>query len=652
MNKLIDDPRITLYALGQLSPEEEKELVMEINNDQETLAEIESIKQTANLLSKEMNVNAQARLEPERIEEISKVYAKKKLKWMGVFATLACSVLILIVSREQTMVSNKLSKASQGVFEKSDGFVAQEAEVEDYSAKVGRAAPARSKGEAFGGARQNIMAKKMADMPASAPREEAEYNTEAYDHVELNDFLRAIEHPLSTFSSDVDTASYANTRRFLNQGQLPPKESVRAEEFVNYFDYGYEAPKNNDEHPIRIYTEMANSPYNSKYKLVKIGLKTREFLAEKRPASNLVFLIDVSGSMSDANKLPLVKEAMKLMVRKMDKKETISIVVYAGASGLVLPATNADNVTEIFDSLNKLNAGGSTNGGAGIELAYKVAKENFIKEGNNRVILVTDGDFNVGTTSQGSLVDVIKEKAQDNIYLTVLGVGMGNYKDSTLEKLSAYGNGNYAYIDSLSEAKKVLIEDRFKTLHAMAKDVKIQVEFNPQNVEAYRLIGYENRKMANQDFNNDKKDAGDMGAGHTVTAFYEIVPKGVFIELSGVDKLKYQKAEVSETKGNNSDELLTVKIRYKEPKGDKSKLVEHAVNKEDRAFEKASSDFKFASAVAGFAMILREDDKINDINMSQLIEIAKENKGEDPNGHREEFIENMSIAQKIARKTR
>ncbi|PIR35047.1 MAG: hypothetical protein COV37_10500 [Bdellovibrio sp. CG11_big_fil_rev_8_21_14_0_20_39_38] len=433
---------------------------------------------------------------------------------------------------------------------------------------------------------------------------------------------------------------------------MPPKESVRVEEFVNYFDYGYEAPKKNDEHPIRIYTEMANSPYNSKYKLVKIGLKTREFLAEKRPASNLVFLIDVSGSMSDANKLPLVKEAMKMMVRKMDKKETISIVVYAGASGLVLPATSADNVTEIFDSLNKLSAGGSTNGGAGIELAYKVAKENFIQEGNNRVILVTDGDFNVGTTSQGSLVDVIKEKAKDNIYLTVLGVGMGNYKDSTLEKLSAYGNGNYAYIDSLSEAKKVLIEDRFKTLHAMAKDVKIQVEFNPQNVEAYRLIGYENRKMANQDFNNDKKDAGDMGAGHTVTAFYEVVPKGVSINLPGVDKLKYQKAEITEAKGKNTDELLTVKIRYKDPKGDASKLVEQAVNKEDRAFEKASSDFKFASAVAGFAMILREDDKINDINMSQLIEIAKENKGEDPNGHREEFIENMSIAQKIARKVR
>jgi len=603
-------------------------------------------------------VNAQARLEPERIEEISKVYAKKKLKWMGVFATLACSVLILIVSREQTGIGDQKISLKKEIA-KMDRLEEMESEEiamndADYSAKVGRAAPAKSKGLAFGGARQNIMDKRSAEMPASAPPQAFEegYNTETYDHVELNDFLRAIEHPLSTFSSDVDTASYANTRRFLNQGQLPPKESVRVEEFVNYFDYGYEAPKKNDEHPIRIYTEMANSPYNSKYKLVKIGLKTREFLAEKRPASNLVFLIDVSGSMSDANKLPLVKEAMKMMVRKMDKKETISIVVYAGASGLVLPATSADNVTEIFDSLNKLSAGGSTNGGAGIELAYKVAKENFIQEGNNRVILVTDGDFNVGTTSQGSLVDVIKEKAKDNIYLTVLGVGMGNYKDSTLEKLSAYGNGNYAYIDSLSEAKKVLIEDRFKTLHAMAKDVKIQVEFNPQNVEAYRLIGYENRKMANQDFNNDKKDAGDMGAGHTVTAFYEVVPKGVSINLPGVDKLKYQKAEATEAKGINTDELLTVKIRYKDPKGDASKLVEQAVNKEDRAFEKASSDFKFASAVAGFAMILREDDKINDINMSQLIEIAKENKGEDPNGHREEFIENMSIAQKIARKVR
>lgn len=649
MNKLIDDPRITLYALGQMSEEEQKEFLMEINNDPEVMAEIESIKKTGNILSEELSLKADTRLEPERIEAISKIYSKKKSVWFifGIGSATALSLLFAVIFLGDSPRLSKKVSLSDGVFNKADDMVSPaSSSYNNYSMPEGALYDSTSDQKSFDSFGGNGFG-----IGRLRGTEAEKFNTETYDHVEKSDFLRATDHPLSTFSSDVDTASYSNMRRFLNQGSLPPKESVRVEEFINYFDYGYIAPTEKDEHPIRIYTEMANSPYNSKYKLVKIGLKAREFLAEKRPASNLVFLIDVSGSMEDPNKLPLVKEAMKLMVRKMDKQETISIVVYAGAAGLVLPPTSAGDVTPIFEALNKLQAGGSTNGGSGIELAYKLAKEKFIKEGNNRVILVTDGDFNIGTTSQGSLIEMIEEKAKDNIYLTVLGVGMGNLKDSTLEKLSAHGNGNYAYIDSLSEAKKVLIEDRFKTLHAMAKDVKIQVEFNPQNVEAYRLIGYENRKLANQDFNNDKKDAGDMGAGHEVTALYEIVPKGVAIDLPGVDKLKYQKTEDNKpAEGVDANELMNVKIRYKTPTGNKSKLVQQSVNKEEIPFEKATPQFKFASAVAGFAMILREDDKISDINLSELITLAKENKGDDPNGHREEFIENMGIAQKMAGK--
>jgi Ca-activated chloride channel homolog len=475
------------------------------------------------------------------------------------------------------------------------------------------------------------------------PVDRQEFNTEDYDKIENADWTRVSDQPLSTFSIDVDTASYSNMRRFLNNGSLPPVDSVRIEEFVNYFDYDYEGPSG--KHPFAVNFEQSVSPWNSKNKLVRIGVKGKEIKTEERPNSNFVFLLDVSGSMNDPNKLPLLKDAMKLLTRKLTEKDRVSIVVYAGASGLVLPSTPGDQKAKILGALTQLSAGGSTNGGQGIELAYKVAKENFIKGGINRVILATDGDFNVGNTSRGGLLTMIEEKAKSNIFLTVLGLGMGNYKDGTLEQLADKGNGNYAYLDTLNEAKKVLINDMDSTLITIAKDVKIQVEFNPSKVSAYRLIGYENRKLAAKDFNDDKKDAGEIGAGHTVTAFYEVVPAGVEIDSPSVDALKYQRPK-KVVKGN-TDELMTIKLRYKEPEGDKSSKLEFPLKDESKKFESASRDYQFAASVASFAMILRKDQKIGDMSIQKIIETAKANKGDDPFGYRQEFIENVELAREL-----
>jgi Ca-activated chloride channel homolog len=462
-----------------------------------------------------------------------------------------------------------------------------------------------------------------------------EHNTETYDHLVENAFLDAREQPLSTFSIDVDTASYANVRRFLNQHTLPPAGAVRIEELVNYFRYDYAPPTG--EHPFAVHTEIATCPWQPKHRLVRIGLKGKEIAAAGRPRCNLVFLLDVSGSMDSADKLGLVKESMKLLVNQLGENDRIAIAVYAGSSGLVLPATPVDQRTRILDALDQLQAGGSTDGGSGIHLAYNVAVENFIDGGTNRVILCTDGDFNVGITSQSDLVNLIEEKAASGVYLSVLGFGMGNYKDSTMEKLADKGNGNYGYIDSLAEARKVLVEDMTGTLVTIAKDVKIQVEFNPANVNAYRLIGYENRMLAAQDFCDDTKDAGEIGAGHTVTALYEVVPVGVEIDVPQIGELKYQQPKEL-TGAAGLMELLTVALRYKTP--DDSKVAEFnvPVRDEGAAFEASSNDFQFAAAVAAFGMLLRDSHHVGQSSFAAVQEWAAPAIAEAADEYRREFL--------------
>ncbi len=462
------------------------------------------------------------------------------------------------------------------------------------------------------------------------------HNTEEYATINENSFLAPNKNPLSTFSIDVDAASYSNIRRFLNNGQAPPKDAVRIEEMVNYFNYDYAQPKGED--PFSINTEIGECPWNSKHKLVHIGLQGKKIATENLPASNLVFLLDVSGSMGQPNKLPLLKSSLKMLVNQMRAKDRVAIVVYAGAAGLVLPSTAGNEKETIIAALDNLNAGGSTAGGAGIKLAYKIAMENFKETGNNRIILATDGDFNIGASSNGEMDRLIEEKRKGGVFLTVLGFGMGNYKDSKMESIADKGNGNYAYIDNIQEARKVLVTEFGGTLFAIAKDVKLQVEFNPKKVQAYRLIGYENRKLKNEDFNNDKKDAGELGSGHTVTAMYEIIPVGVDSEFIGsVDDLKYQDIK-HVSKATKTNEILTLKLRYKQPEGTKSKLLVKTLIDETIKLNKTSNNFRFAAAVASFGMILRESEFQGDANISTVVALAKGAIGDDNEGYRAEFI--------------
>jgi len=461
------------------------------------------------------------------------------------------------------------------------------------------------------------------------------FNTEAYDHINDNPFLDVLQNPLSTFSIDVDTASYSNVRRFLNDGKLPPKDAVRIEELVNYFDYDYKIPK--DGKPFAANFEMTDAPWNPEHRLLRIALKGREVSEGKRPNSNLVFLLDVSGSMAEPNKLPLVKEAMGLLVDKLTESDHVSIVVYASDTQVWLPSARGDQKERIREAIDSLRAGGSTNGASGIQLAYQTAKENFIQGGVNRIILCTDGDFNVGMTNRGDLTRLIEDKAKSGIYLSALGFGMGNYKDATLEMLANKGHGNYAYIDTEYEAKKVLVEQINSTLVAIAKDVKIQVEFNPKYVNSYRLIGYEDRLLAKEDFNDDAKEAGVIGAGHAVTALYELVPPGAVGSKPAVDPLKYQK-QPSPALSSNTNEVVTVKIRSKEPEKDTSVLSEFAVKDTAEKFANASTDFKFAAAVAAFGMALRDSPHKGNADLEKALEWAKAGKGADRNGYRQEFI--------------
>jgi Ca-activated chloride channel family protein len=472
---------------------------------------------------------------------------------------------------------------------------------------------------------------------ASAFQQYPQYwNTEEYDRIYENSFLLALDNPLSTFSIDVDTASYSNVRRFIDGSQFPYKDAVRIEEMINYFSYDYPLPKDN--HPFSIYTEISTCPWNDAHRLIHIGLQGKKLESKELPPSNLVFLLDVSGSMSPPNKLPLLQQAFKLLVKELGANDRVSIVVYAGAAGLVLPSTEATNKNAIIDAIDRLHAGGSTAGGAGIKLAYKVAEENFIQEGNNRIILATDGDFNVGVSSTSELARMIEDYRKKGIFLTILGFGMGNYKDGRMEQLADKGNGNYYYIDNLMEAKKVFVNDMRGTLFTIAKDVKLQIEFNPAKVKAYRLIGYENRLLNKEDFADDTKDAGELGAGHTVTALYEIIPYGSQEEIPGVDDLRYQDNRISSA-AFKSKEIMTLKLRYKKPDGEKSKLIVHPLKDKDISLARASENFKFSAAVAAFGMLLRDSEFKGDTTYKSVLNLARNGKGKDFFGYRSEFIQ-------------
>ena len=473
--------------------------------------------------------------------------------------------------------------------------------------------------------------------PVSYDMVEVEHNTEAYDKINENTFKDALSNPLSTFSADVDRASYSNVRRFLTNNQMPYKDAVRIEEMINYFDYNYPQPTNGD--PFSINMEIGKCPWNEKHDIVMIGLQGENIEATNIPPSNLTFLIDVSGSMGSTNKLPLLKQAFKILVNNLRDEDRVAIVVYAGAAGCVLESTPGSDKAKIIAALDQLQSGGSTAGGAGINLAYKIAKENYIQKGNNRVILATDGDFNVGASSDGEMTRLIEEKRKDGVFLSILGFGMGNYKDSKMEKVADAGNGNNYYIDNIMEAKKVFGKELWGTLYTIAKDVKIQVEFNPTKVKGYRLIGYENRLLNKEDFNDDKKDAGEIGCGHTVTALYEIIPADSDEKVDNTDPLEYQQSKIVK-----SNDIMTVKLRYKKPDEDVSKLIVQKIKESDKK-TKNSENYVFATAVAEFGMLLRASEFKANSSYSHVLALATSAKGSDKEGYRSEFMKLVETAE-------
>jgi Ca-activated chloride channel homolog len=536
---------------------------------------------------------------------------------------------------EEVVVAN----APQARQEASRAVERRRADVTGATASVGVAVPAPT-----------TMTKSSArahdtTVPYGIRRAREPWNTETYDRIDENPFRPVSVAPLSTFSADVDRASYANVRRFLNQGTLPPKDAVRIEELVNYFPYDDAAPAARDV-PLRITTELAAAPWNARHDLLRIALRARDVDMRRAPAANLVFLVDVSGSMQGPGRLPLVKQSLALLVNELREEDHVAIVVYAGAAGLALPSTPGSDKQRILAALDGLEAGGSTAGGAGIRLAYDVVRRNFVRGGNNRVILCTDGDFNVGASSDGALVDLIEQRRTEGAFLTILGFGMGNYKDSKMEKLSNAGNGNYGYIDELLEARKMLVKEMGGTLVTVAKDVKLQVEFNPARVRAYRLLGYEDRLLRDEDFANDVKDAGEIGAGHVVTALYEIVRTDAPLDvpLPETGTLRYQRApaEIDAPAG----ELLHVAMRYKEPDGERSRLVTHPVLARRGA---PSESMRFASAVAGFGMLLRNSKYAGSLTWPQVVDMARGARGDDRDGYRADFIRLAELASEISK---
>ncbi len=480
---------------------------------------------------------------------------------------------------------------------------------------------------------------------APVPGDAGRPDREGYALIQENEFQDVIANPLSTFGIDVDAASYSNVRRFLGEGRLPPRDAVRIEELVNYFDYDYADPRG--PHPFSIATEISVAPWNPAHRLVQVGLQGKRMEQGELPPGNLVFLVDVSGSMESPDKLPLVKRSLGMLVERLRPQDRVSIVVYAGAAGLVLEPTPGSRKDRIMGAIENLQAGGSTAGGEGIVLAYRTARESFIRGGNNRVVLATDGDFNVGVSSDAELVRMIEEKRREGIFLTVLGFGTGNYQDAKMEQLADHGNGNYAYVDGDAEARKVLVREMGGTLLAIAKDVKVQVEFNPARVKAYRLIGYENRRLAAEDFHDDAKDAGELGAGHSVTALYEVVPVGAPTPVRGTGPLRYQ--EVGPRRGTRgSGELMTVKLRYKEPDGETSRLIERPVMDRGLALARATDDFRFAAAVAEWGLLLRQSRFRGEASWAGVLERARGALGHDEHGYRREFVRMVEESRRLA----
>ena len=666
----IDDPKLTAFALDEIEEPEKSTIARAVAESPEAQRVVEETRELSRALKNEFAAEmANERPRPPS-RSLSDIHDDPWFWSIGRPLAIAAVIAIFAIVSGVTVVSLKHRSAEQVVVTGSNipsaeevGQKPVEAEVQPEFHEEIAATPAAPAAAKTGRVARGVPAQsltKSASLAYSLPAAEfdrsdrygairqpnGEFNTAAYDHILENPFLDAKTNPLSTFSIDVDTASYSNIRRFVNEGSLPPKDAVRVEEMINYFTYDYAQPT--DQKPFAVHVDLASCPWETSHRLVRIGLKGKEIATDKRGPSNLVFLLDVSGSMTPPERLPLIKQSMRLLVEKLTENDRVAIVVYAGASGLALPSTPGNQKEKILSALESLEPGGSTNGAEGIQLAYKVAADNFIKGGVNRVILATDGDFNVGVTNQGDLIRLIEEKAKTSVFLSVLGVGTDNLKDSTMQKLADKGNGNYAYLDSLDEARKVLVQQMNGTLVTIAKDVKIQVEFNPARVASYRLIGYEKRMLRKEDFNNDKVDAGEIGAGHTVTALYEVVPVGVSANPTAnvppVDPLKYSKPEKATS---SSDEMLTVKLRYKKPDEDKSQLIERPVLDSNAAFASTSPDFKFAAAVAEFGMLLRDSEHKGNGTFGTVLEWAQEGKGSDANGYRAGFIELVRKAQAL-----
>ncbi len=619
MSTAHEDPRVTDYALGELSGEELARFEAELAESELLREELAGVKSTLGALREELGSEPKPALDAPRRERIAEQASQGAPKPKRGLRAVAFAAMTVTAAAAGAM----LFVTTQG----------RRAEVASVSMDK---AEGKEKGTLGPGTAASAASSE--DMPVV--NQGQRFNRDAYDAFADNPFVRVATDPRSTFSIDVDTASYSLVRRHLRDGQLPPKGAVRIEEMINYFTYVY--PEPTGDRPFSVSSEVGAAPWASGHRLLKLGLKGKHVAPADVPGTNLVFLVDTSGSMSDENKLPLLKQAFSLLVQQLDAVDRVSIVAYAGSAGTVLPPTPGDQRATIIGALDRLSSGGSTNGGEGIQLAYELAKQGFVKGGVNRVLLATDGDFNVGVTSQSDLVDLVEKKAKTGVFLSVLGFGAGNFNDSTMEKLADKGNGNYAYIDTLNEAKKVLVEQATGTLMTIAKDVKIQIEFNPAEVSEFRLIGYENRVLSHQDFNDDKKDAGEIGADHTVTALYEIVPAGGAPTGPGTDPLKYQ-APGTPTGKAARGELATVKLRYKQPAGSESQLIEVVVRDTDA---KESDDFRFAAAVAELGMLLRDSPHKGSSSYADTVRLASSGELDE---RRREFVELVRTAERLKR---
>ncbi len=652
-----DDPKLTAYALGELSDSEFKTVDAAVMRDDDLQKIVSDTRTLAHRLAVALRDEPEPVLKPIAPSKLKPTqYQRIKPFWTPLrFAEFAVCAAILLVficlfippiqqGRRSDLVAERMRESappdSKIAFpEAIDKSVAANHESNNSYIFMQRRSPENPSDNHSKYTDIDVTEQSVVD------------SNEIYASTPDNAFHTVERRPLSTFSIDVDTASYSNVRRFLNEGSLPPRDAVRIEELINYFTYEDASPDGDD--PLSIRVEIAQCPWNVSHRLARIGLKAKEIPWDKLPPANLVFLVDVSGSMDNAAKLPLLKAAIRMLVEKLREQDRVAIVTYASNVGIALRSTRCDRKREIFETLDRLSARGSTNGGSGIQIAYDSARANFIEGGLNRVILATDGDFNVGIADRDLLIQLIEHEAATGVYLSVLGFGMGNLKDATLEQLADKGNGNYAYIDSLSEARKALVDQTAGTLATIAQDVKIQLEFNPERVKAYRLIGYENRIMRHQDFHDDSKDAGEIGAGGSVTALYEIVPAGE-AESTTVGKLKYRHKSDSPAvqprpieQEDASRELLTVKLRYKRPGESASKLIERGVIDEGRSYSAASNDFRFAAAVAAFGMILRDSPHKGTASLDQVHELASESLGADHGGFRGEFVELVIKAKRL-----